>query len=95
MVQLCACLSHDIAGAGAASTGPILWALMQGKGQAGQPCNNIAPQLSGAPVRAAMELNGLTRMQKMCLNESLKRYSRYGCGSPWGQGESRPAMPHQ
>ena len=30
MVQQCACLNHSIVGAGAASTNPILWALMQG-----------------------------------------------------------------
>ena len=62
MVQQCACLSHGIAGAGAASTSPTM---MHGKGrQAGQPCNN-ALELSGATVQAAMELNGHIRMQNM------------------------------
>jgi hypothetical protein len=31
------------------------------------------PQLSGATVQAAMELDGITREQKMCLHQWLKR----------------------
>ena len=56
MVQLCPCLGHGFAGAGVSSTSPILWALMQREGEAGQPCNNIAPQISCATIRAAKKL---------------------------------------
>ena len=45
MVQLCPCLSHGIAGAGAASTSLILWALMQGKASHA----TTSPRSSAAP----------------------------------------------